>query len=119
MPQGIDDFTIVLPELTDMGTCGLEMYDRLDRLRGRDLWVSTPRRNKGAISAARPQEDLPAWVTFANVKCSQLSPCFLCSRGVLHPSPNLPRRQRRKSSCSGLGLRCQIPTVRDLRLLSS
>ena len=24
MPQGIDDFTIVLPELTDMATCGLE-----------------------------------------------------------------------------------------------
>ena len=32
MPQGIDDFTIVLPELTDMATCGLEMYDGLDRL---------------------------------------------------------------------------------------
>jgi len=32
MPQAIDDFTIVLPELTDMATCGLEMYDGLDRL---------------------------------------------------------------------------------------
>jgi hypothetical protein len=32
MPQGIDDFTIVLPELTDMATCGLEMYGGLDRL---------------------------------------------------------------------------------------
>jgi len=32
MPQGIDDFTIVLPELTDIATCGLEMYDGLDRL---------------------------------------------------------------------------------------
>ena len=32
MPQGIDDFTIVLPELIDMATCGLEMYDGLDRL---------------------------------------------------------------------------------------
>jgi hypothetical protein len=32
MPPGIDDFTIVLPELTDMATCGLEMYDGLDRL---------------------------------------------------------------------------------------
>ena|SRR5258706_1113036 len=32
MPQGIDDFTIVPPELTDMAACGLEMYDRLDRL---------------------------------------------------------------------------------------
>src|SRR6267142_3334989 len=32
MPQGIDDFTIVLPELTDMATCGLEMYYGLDRL---------------------------------------------------------------------------------------
>ena len=32
MPQGIDAFTIVLPELTDMATCGLEMHDGLDRL---------------------------------------------------------------------------------------
>jgi hypothetical protein len=32
MPQEIDDFTIVLPKLTDMATCGLEMYDGLDRL---------------------------------------------------------------------------------------
>src|SRR5258708_21583423 len=115
MPQGIDDFTIVLPELTDMATCGLEMYDRLDRLRARDLWVSTPRRNKGTISAASPQEDLPAWVTLANVKCSQWSPCFLCSRGILDLSPNLDRRQSLKSSCSGPGLRYQIPTVRGLR----
>ncbi|SRR5882724_2610488 len=33
MRYGIDDFTIVLPELTDMATCGLEMHDGLDRLR--------------------------------------------------------------------------------------
>jgi hypothetical protein len=32
MPQGIDDFTLVLPELTDVATCGLQMYDRLDQL---------------------------------------------------------------------------------------
>jgi hypothetical protein len=32
MAQGIDDFTIVLPELTDMTTFGLETYDGLDRL---------------------------------------------------------------------------------------
>lgn len=32
MPQVIDDFTIVLSELTDMATCGLEMYDGLARL---------------------------------------------------------------------------------------
>jgi len=32
MPQGMDDFTIVLPELTDMATCELKVYDRLDRL---------------------------------------------------------------------------------------
>lgn len=32
MPQGIDDFTIVLSEWTDMATCKLEMYDGLDRL---------------------------------------------------------------------------------------
>jgi hypothetical protein len=33
MPQEIDDFTIVLPELTDMATCELKvLYDRLDRL---------------------------------------------------------------------------------------
>jgi hypothetical protein len=27
MPQEIDDFTIVLPKLTNMATCGLAMYD--------------------------------------------------------------------------------------------
>jgi hypothetical protein len=32
MPQGIDDFTIVLPELIDMATCELKLYDVLDRL---------------------------------------------------------------------------------------
>jgi hypothetical protein len=32
MRQGIDDFTIVLPELTDVATCRLEMYGGLDRL---------------------------------------------------------------------------------------
>ena len=32
MTQRIDDFTIVLPELIDMPTCGLETYDGLDRL---------------------------------------------------------------------------------------
>ena len=32
MPKGIDDFTIVLPELTDMAACELKVYDGLDRL---------------------------------------------------------------------------------------
>jgi hypothetical protein len=32
MPQGIDDFTIVLPELTDIAACDLKVYDGLDRL---------------------------------------------------------------------------------------
>ncbi len=32
MPRGIDDFTIVLPELTDMAACELKVYDGLDRL---------------------------------------------------------------------------------------
>jgi hypothetical protein len=32
MPQGIDDFTIVLPGLTDMAACELKVYDGLDRL---------------------------------------------------------------------------------------
>jgi hypothetical protein len=32
MPQGIDDFTIILPELTDMAACELEVYDGLDRV---------------------------------------------------------------------------------------
>ncbi len=32
MPQGIDDLTIVLPELTDMAACELKVYDGLDRL---------------------------------------------------------------------------------------
>ena len=32
MPQGIDDFTIVLPELIDMASCELKVYDGLDRL---------------------------------------------------------------------------------------
>jgi hypothetical protein len=32
MPQGIDDFTIVLPEVTDMAACELKVYDGLDRL---------------------------------------------------------------------------------------
>jgi hypothetical protein len=32
MPQGIDDFTIVLPELTEMATGELKVYYGLDRL---------------------------------------------------------------------------------------
>ena len=32
MPQGIDDFTIVLPELTTMAVCELKVCDGLDRL---------------------------------------------------------------------------------------
>jgi hypothetical protein len=32
MPRGIDDFTIVLPGLTDMAACELKVYDGLDRL---------------------------------------------------------------------------------------
>jgi hypothetical protein len=32
MPRGIDDSTIVLPELTDMTACELKLYDRLDQL---------------------------------------------------------------------------------------
>jgi hypothetical protein len=32
MPQGIDDFTIVLPEWTDMAARELKVYDGLDRL---------------------------------------------------------------------------------------
>jgi hypothetical protein len=32
MPQGIDDFTIVLPELTAMAACELKVYDGLERL---------------------------------------------------------------------------------------
>jgi len=32
MPQGIDDFTILLPKGTDLASCGLETYDGLDRL---------------------------------------------------------------------------------------
>jgi hypothetical protein len=32
MPQGIDDFTIVLPELTDIAGCDLKVYEGLDRL---------------------------------------------------------------------------------------
>jgi hypothetical protein len=32
MPQGVDDFTIVLPELTDMAVCELKVYEGLDRL---------------------------------------------------------------------------------------
>ena len=31
MPQAIDDFTIVLPELTEMAACELKVYDGLDR----------------------------------------------------------------------------------------
>jgi len=32
MPQAIDDFAIVLTELSDMAACELKVYDRLDRL---------------------------------------------------------------------------------------
>jgi hypothetical protein len=32
VPQGIDDFTIVLPEWTDVATCKLEVYGGLDQL---------------------------------------------------------------------------------------
>jgi hypothetical protein len=32
MPQEIDDFTTVLPELIDMASCELKVYEGLDRL---------------------------------------------------------------------------------------
>jgi hypothetical protein len=32
MPQGIDDFTIVVPEGTDFAACELNVYDGLNRL---------------------------------------------------------------------------------------
>jgi len=32
MPQGVDDFTIVLPGLIDMAACELKVYDGLDGL---------------------------------------------------------------------------------------
>jgi len=32
MPQGIDDFTIVLPQFRDMGACELNVYSGLDQL---------------------------------------------------------------------------------------
>jgi hypothetical protein len=32
MPEGIDDFTIVLPELIDLPSCELKVYEGLDRL---------------------------------------------------------------------------------------
>ena len=32
MAQGIDDFTIILPKLTDMAACELKVYEQLDRL---------------------------------------------------------------------------------------
>jgi hypothetical protein len=32
VPRGSDDFTIVLPELTDVATCELKLYEGLDRL---------------------------------------------------------------------------------------
>jgi hypothetical protein len=32
VPEEIDDFTIVLPGLIDMGTCDLKVYNDLDRL---------------------------------------------------------------------------------------
>jgi hypothetical protein len=32
MPKGIDDFTIILPVLTDMAACELKVYGGFDRL---------------------------------------------------------------------------------------
>ena len=32
MPHAMDDFTIILPELTDMASCDLKVYGGLDRL---------------------------------------------------------------------------------------
>jgi hypothetical protein len=48
MPQGIDDCTIVLPELTDMAACELKVYDGLDR-----LWRMVERYKMTAPNAIR------------------------------------------------------------------
>ena len=48
MPQGIDDFTILLPDLTDMAACELKVYDGLDR-----LWRMVERYNMTAPLAIR------------------------------------------------------------------
>jgi hypothetical protein len=49
VPEGIDDFTIVLLELTDMATCELKvLYDRLDQ-----LWQMVERYKMAAPIAIR------------------------------------------------------------------
>jgi hypothetical protein len=50
MPQGIDDFTIILSELTDMAACELKVYDGFDRLwrDGRKIQDDSPHRNQSS-----------------------------------------------------------------------
>jgi hypothetical protein len=47
MPQAGDDFTVVLPELTDMAACELKVYEGLDRLMtdGRKIRDDSPTGN--------------------------------------------------------------------------
>ena len=49
MPQGIDDFTIVPPESTDMAACELKVYEGLDRLEdGRKIHDDSSHRNQSS-----------------------------------------------------------------------
>ena len=49
MAEGIDDFTIVLPEWTDMAACELKVYDGLDR-----LWRMVERKSASTLLPSTP-----------------------------------------------------------------
>ena len=57
MPQEVDDFTIILPEWTNMADCELKVYDRLDR-----LWRMVERYKMTAPIAIRVLDNNARWV---------------------------------------------------------
>jgi hypothetical protein len=90
MPQGIDDFTIVLPELTDMATFGLETYDGLDR-----LWRMVERYKMTAPVAIR--------VIDSKMRCVR------SFRGYRHPTTGWQLEEKSPSVKSPWGDKVEFP----------
>jgi len=90
MPQGIDDFTMVLPELTNIATFGLETYDGLDR-----LWRMVERYKMTAPVAIRVIDNKAR--------------CVGAFRGDRHPTTGWQLEEESPSVKSPLGAEVEFP----------
>ena len=90
MPQRIDDFTIVLPALTNMATCGLEAYGGFDR-----LWRMVERYKMTAPIAVRVVDNKAR--------------CVRAFRGDRHPAAGWQLKEESPSVKSSFGDDVEFP----------